>query len=227
MIRLQGIERLFQVGDAQVHALRNLDLHIEAGAYAAVMGPSGSGKTTLLNILGLLDRPDRGSYQLGGQETVGLDEEARAVLRRRQIGFVFQSFHLIGRLTAAENVALPMVLEGVAPAERQQRVAAILGALGLTDRARHQPDQLSGGQRQRVAIARATVTRPGLLLADEPTGNLDRASGREVIHTLEGLNAQGLTLVVVTHDPEIAQRARRCIRMLDGMVVEDVTNAPG
>ncbi len=225
MIRLQGIARVFQVGDSRVHALHDLDLHIPAGEYAAVMGPSGSGKTTLLNILGLLDRPDQGSYRLGGTETSGLDEEGRARLRREQIGFVFQSFHLIPRLSAADNVALPLTLSGVAPAEREQRVAAILATLGLTDRAGHRPDQLSGGQRQRVAIARATITHPGLLLADEPTGNLDQASGREVIHTLEALNASGQTLVVVTHDPEIAQRARRLIRMLDGAVVEDRIHA--
>jgi putative ABC transport system ATP-binding protein len=221
MIRLVGISRTFQVGDQPVHALRGIDLDLADGEYAAIMGPSGSGKSTLLNILGLLDRPDSGSYALAGTETTSLGEEERARLRRERIGFVFQAFHLIPRLTAAENVELPLTLAGLPPRERRERVAHILEAVGLKDRAHHRPDQLSGGQRQRVAIARATVTEPGLILADEPTGNLDRASGQEVVQTLEGLNARGLTLLVVTHDAEIGRRARRRIRMDDGAVVDD------
>ena len=221
MIELTALERVFQVGDQTVHALRHLDLTLEDGEYAAVMGPSGSGKTTLLNILGLLDRPDAGTYRLDGLETAALSEEARARLRRERIGFVFQSFHLIPRLTAFENVELPLVLAGLAPRERRPRVERVLDSVGLTPRAHHRPDQLSGGQRQRVAIARATVMEPGLILADEPTGNLDRASGEEVMRTLESLNAKGLTLVVVTHDPAIGLRARRRIRMADGAVVAD------
>ena len=221
MIELTALERVFQVGDQAVHALRHLDLTLEDGEYAAVMGPSGSGKTTLLNILGLLDRPDSGTYRLDGVETATLGEEARARLRRERIGFVFQSFHLIPRLTAFENVELPLVLAGLAPRERRPRVERVLDSVGLTPRAHHRPDQLSGGQRQRVAIARATVMEPGLILADEPTGNLDRASGEEVMRTLESLNAKGLTLVVVTHDPAIGLRARRRIRMADGAVVAD------
>ena len=221
MIELTALERVFQVGDQAVHALRHLDLMLEDGEYAAVMGPSGSGKTTLLNILGLLDRPDAGTYRLDGLETAALSEEARARLRRERIGFVFQSFHLIPRLTAFENVELPLVLAGLAPRERRPRVERVLDSVGLTPRAHHRPDQLSGGQRQRVAIARATVMEPGLILADEPTGNLDRASGEEVMRTLESLNAKGLTLVVVTHDPAIGLRARRRIRMADGAVVAD------
>jgi len=221
MIRLAGVSRTFQVGDQPVHALRDIDLSLAHGEYAAIMGPSGSGKSTLLNILGLLDRPDAGTYMLNGTETTTLGEEQRARLRRDTIGFVFQSFHLIARLSAAENVELPLVLAGVPSRERRERVAHILEAVGLTDRAHHRPDQLSGGQRQRVAIARATIMEPGLILADEPTGNLDRASGQEVIGTLEALNARGLTLLVVTHDAEIGQRARRRIRMDDGAVVED------
>ncbi len=221
MIELTALERVFQVGDQPVHALRHLDLTLEDGEYVAVMGPSGSGKTTLLNILGLLDRPDSGTYRLDGVETGTLGEEARARLRRERIGFVFQSFHLIPRLTAFENVELPLVLAGLAPRERRPRVERMLDAVGLTPRAHHKPDQLSGGQRQRVAIARATVMEPGLILADEPTGNLDRASGEEVMRTLESLNAKGLTLVVVTHDPVIGDRARRQIRMADGAVVAD------
>ncbi|WP_295879617.1 ABC transporter ATP-binding protein [uncultured Thiohalocapsa sp.] len=221
MIELHGIERRFQVGDQVVHALRDLDLTLADGDYAAVMGPSGSGKSTLLNILGLLDRPDAGSYRLDGIETTRLPEERRARLRRERIGFVFQAFHLIPRLTAAENVELPLTLAGRPVRERRQQVAAALEAMGLTPRADHRPDQLSGGQRQRVAIARATVTRPGLLLADEPTGNLDRASGDDVIAALEALNAQGLTLVVVTHDQHLGERARRRIHMDDGAVLAD------
>jgi putative ABC transport system ATP-binding protein len=221
LIVLAGIERRFLVGDQVVAALRGIDLSLGAGEYVAVMGPSGSGKSTLLNILGLLDRPDSGTYALGGIETTTLSEERRAALRRNRIGFIFQSFHLIPRLTAAENVELPLTLAGVAPRERRERVAQALDALGLTPRAHHRPDQLSGGQRQRVAIARATVMAPGLILADEPTGNLDRASGEEVIRALEGLNARGLTLVLVTHDPQLGGRARRRIRMDDGAIAED------
>jgi putative ABC transport system ATP-binding protein len=221
VISLEGVSRTFLVGEEPVHALRPLTLSIGGGEYAAIMGPSGSGKSTLLNLLGLLDRPDGGSYRLDGVETTTLPEEQRARLRRDQIGFVFQSFHLIPRLSAAENVELPLTLASIAPRERRERVARILAAVGLTDRAHHRPDQLSGGQRQRVAIARATVMEPGLILADEPTGNLDRTSGQEVIRTLERLNEQGLTLLVVTHDAELAARARRRIRMDDGAVVED------
>ncbi len=221
MIELAGVERTFQVGDERVHALRGVDLNLADGDYAAVMGPSGSGKSTLLNILGLLDRPDAGRYRLDGIETTDLPEERRARLRRERIGFVFQAFHLIPRLTAFENVELPLVLAGVAPRVRRARVAGVLDAVGLTPRAGHRPDQLSGGQRQRVAIARATVMEPGLILADEPTGNLDRASGEDVIATLEGLNQKGLTLVVVTHDPALGERAHRRIRMDDGAVLAE------
>jgi putative ABC transport system ATP-binding protein len=221
VIELLGVERSFQVGDQPVHALRHVDLTLAAGEYVSVMGPSGSGKTTLLNILGLLDRPDQGSYRFAGEETTALPEEARAALRRERIGFVFQAFHLVPRLSAADNVELPLVLAGVAPPERKARVARILQALRLSDRAHHRPDQLSGGQRQRVAIARATIMRPQLLLADEPTGNLDRASGMEVVETLEALNRDGLILIVVTHDMELGARAHRRIRMDDGAIVAD------
>jgi putative ABC transport system ATP-binding protein len=221
MILLARISRTFQVGDQPVHALRAVDLVFNDGEYAAIMGPSGSGKSTLLNILGLLDRPDEGAYRLDDMETTHLREEQRARLRRDRIGFVFQSFHLIPRLSAAENIELPLVLAGAAPKERRRKVDAILAAVGLTERAHHRPDQLSGGQRQRVAIARATIMQPSLVLADEPTGNLDRASGMEVIDTLEALNARGLTLLVVTHDPAIGDRAKRRIRIDDGAVLDD------
>lgn len=221
MIRLTAIERAFTVGDERVHALRRVNLTIAAGEYLSIMGPSGSGKSTLLNILGLLDRPDAGTYLLEGRDTTALNDRQQAALRRHQIGFIFQFFHLVPRLTAAENVELPMTLAGIAPAERKARVAAALARLGLTDRARHRPDQLSGGQRQRVAIARATILRPALVLADEPTGNLDRASGQEVIQTIEALNQEGMTVVMVTHDPELGGRTRRQVRMQDGRIVED------
>ncbi len=221
MIELAGIARDFQVGDETVHALRDIDLTLPDGDYASVMGPSGSGKSTLLNMLGLLDRPDSGSYALDGVETTQLEEERRAALRRDQIGFVFQAFHLVPRLTAGENVELPLVLAGIKPAERHVRVAEVLASLGLTDRAGHRPNQLSGGQRQRVAIGRAVVMRPSLLLADEPTGNLDQHSGTDVIALLEKLNDSGITLVVVTHDHAIGQRARRRIRMVDGAIVAE------
>jgi len=221
MIRVHSLNRTFKVGDEAVHALRELNLDIDSGEYIAIMGPSGSGKSTLLNVLGLLDRPDSGKYLLDGIDTVTLPEDNRAAVRRTHIGFVFQSFHLIPRLTAAENIALPMMLAGTDPGLRRKRVQAILESLGLEDRAHHRPDQLSGGQRQRVAIARATVMEPTLLLADEPTGNLDIHSGEEVMTTLEALNKGGITLLVVTHDPDIAARARRHIHMVDGAVVED------
>jgi putative ABC transport system ATP-binding protein len=221
MIRLHSISRSFQVGDETVHALRPLDLDVESGQYISVMGPSGSGKSTLLNILGLLDRPDQGTYLLDNTDTVTLSDQEQARVRRHKIGFVFQFFHLIPRLTAAENVALPMVLSGIEPAERRRRTEAALQSLGLADRASHRPDQLSGGQRQRVAIARATIMQPSIILADEPTGNLDRASGQEVIHILEQLNDQGITLIMVTHDPELGERARRKILMVDGAIAGD------
>jgi putative ABC transport system ATP-binding protein len=219
VIELEAIERCFHVGEADVHALRQVDLTLADGDYAAIMGPSGSGKSTLLNILGLLDRPDAGRYRLDGVETTVLGDEERARLRRERIGFVFQAFHLVPRLTAFENVELPLILSGMAPRRRRERVDAALAAMSLTPRAGHRPDQLSGGQRQRVAIARATVTEPGLILADEPTGNLDRASGDDVVGALEALNTKGLTLVVVTHDPALGKRARRGIHMDDGALL--------
>ncbi len=224
MIRLQGINRVFQVGDQHVHALDHVDLDIQAGDYLSVMGPSGSGKSTLLNMIGLLDRPDSGHYWLNDQDVAQLDDDKLARIRRNEIGFVFQSFHLIPRMTAAENVELPLVLEGIEPAERKQRVAKVLAAVGLSDRAHHRPDQLSGGQRQRVAIARATILNPSILLADEPTGNLDQASGQEIMQVLESLNREGVTLIMVTHDAELGRRTRRCVRMIDGRIVKDERN---
>lgn len=221
MIELRQINRIFQVGDEEVHALQDIDLSFEHGEYVSIMGPSGSGKSTLLNILGLLDKPTSGTYLLDGIDTTSMSDNQQADVRRNKIGFVFQSFHLISRLTAAENIGLPLTLAGMPPKERESRVMDVLESVGLTDRAEHRPDQLSGGQRQRVAIARATILRPTILLADEPTGNLDQSSGESVIEVLEGLNSEGIILLVVTHDPDIGGRARRRIRMVDGRISED------
>jgi len=221
MIDLKHISRFFQVGDQTVHALDDVSLGIGGGEYVAVMGPSGSGKSTLLNILGLLDRPTSGSYMLDGTDTTSLDANALARVRGERIGFIFQTFHLIARLTALENVELPMVLASKPAAERRARAQELLHEVGLADRMEHRPDQLSGGQRQRVAIARAMVMRPAVLLADEPTGNLDTASGRDVLEAVEKLNADGLTLIVVTHDPLVGARAPRRVTMRDGKVLAD------
>jgi putative ABC transport system ATP-binding protein len=218
---METIGRVFQVGDEAVHALREIDLVVSSGQYLSIMGPSGSGKSTLLNIIGLLDRPDHGVYRLEGTDTTALSDRRQAHLRRHQIGFIFQFFHLIARLTAAENIELPLILAGVEAQERRLRVAEALDRLGLADRARHRPDQLSGGQRQRVAIARATIMQPSLILADEPTGNLDRASAGEVIRTIETLHEGGMTVVMVTHDPDLGRRAGRRLRMADGRIVAD------
>lgn len=220
-IELRGVERVFQLGDSQVHALRRLDMSIAPGEYVAVMGPSGSGKSTLLNLIGLLDRPNAGLYLLEGRDVTTLSPDEQARVRSERIGFVFQSFHLVPRLTAAENIALPLTLAGIAPRERAKRVARALADYGLETRADHRPDQLSGGQRQRVAIARATVMQPAVILADEPTGNLDRATGEEVIHLLEQLNGRGVTLIIVTHDPNLGSRARRQLLMEDGALRHD------
>ncbi|WP_374600713.1 ABC transporter ATP-binding protein [Niveibacterium sp.] len=221
LISLSAITRRFTVGDETVQALRGLDLSIAQGEYIAIMGPSGSGKSTLLNVLGLLDRPDCGHYLLDGRDVTGLDDDALALARREKIGFVFQSFHLVPRLSARENIELPMVLAGVDPAERAERVEVLLRDYGLTPRADHRPNQLSGGQCQRVAIARAMAMRPSLILADEPTGNLDRHTGQDVIALLEGLQAAGATLIVVTHDPELGRRAHLQLHMVDGEIVQD------
>ena len=221
MIELQNVCRTFTVGDQQVAALRDINLRLDASEYVSIMGPSGSGKSTLLNLLGLLDRPTAGTYLLDEGNVTDLSDEQQANVRRDKIGFVFQSFHLVPRLTAAQNVELPMILAGIPTEERKARVQVLMQNYGLSDRADHRPDQLSGGQRQRVAIARATVMNPTVLLADEPTGNLDRTTGWEVLKLLEGLMERGITLVVVTHDAEIGARARRQIHMLDGRIISD------
>ena len=224
MIEITNVHRDFLVGDQMVHALDDVTLTIESGEYVSIMGPSGSGKSTLLNLLGLLDRPTSGTYCLNGQDVTSLSEIEQARVRNREIGFVFQMFHLVPRFTAAENVELPLILAGMPSEERKSKVARTLEGFGLTDRSHHKPEQLSGGQRQRVAIARATVTEPNVLLADEPTGNLDRKSGMDVIRILEQLNERGITLIVVTHDLEIGQRARRQLHMIDGRMHSDLSH---
>ena len=221
MIELQNVSRTFAVGDQQVAALRDINLTLGDGEYISIMGPSGSGKSTMLNMLGLLDRPSSGAYLLDGGNVSALSDEQQARVRSEKIGFVFQSFHLVPRLTAAQNIELPMMLAGIPPDQRKQRVAELVASYGLSERADHRPDQLSGGQRQRVAIARATVMQPSVLLADEPTGNLDRATGWEVLKLLEQLTERGITLVIVTHDAEIGARAKRRIHMLDGRILSD------
>jgi putative ABC transport system ATP-binding protein len=220
MIELKNLWRTYHVGDSDVHALRDLSLEISRGDYLAVMGPSGSGKSTLLNILGCLDQPTSGSYEFDGRDVGALADSERTQLRQSEIGFVFQFFHLLPRLTAQGNVELPMLFAGVPRADRKRRAARALDAVGLSDRVHHRPDQLSGGQRQRVAIARAVVMEPGLLLADEPTGNLDRAAAIEVMELLGSMNEDGQTVVLVTHDPEVGSRARSAVRMDDGAIVE-------
>ncbi len=226
MISLQGIERVFRVGGEEVHALRGVDLEITAGEYLSIMGPSGSGKSTLLNIIGLLDRPSAGRYALDERDVTGLSDDDQARVRREKIGFVFQFFHLVPRLTAAQNIELPMVLAGIAPEARAERLDRLLGDYGLAERAQHRPDQLSGGQCQRVAIARAMAMQPSVLLADEPTGNLDRHTGQDVMDVLEAVHHAGGTLLVVTHDPEIGARAHRRLRMVDGAIAADERGAP-
>ena len=225
MIQLQDISRIFMVGDQEVRALDRINLAVTAGEYLSVMGPSGSGKSTLLNIIGLLDSPTRGRYFLDGRDVTSLDENELARTRQEKIGFIFQFFHLIPRLTARENIELPLLLAGVDRRERARRSQRILDDFGLGNRARHLPDELSGGQRQRVAIARAVINEPAVLLADEPTGNLDQHSGAEIIRLLEELNERGITLIVVTHDPKIGSRARRHVRFLDGRILSDSAQA--
>lgn len=221
MIKLEDLCRYFEVGDQVVHALDHVDLEIRPGEYVSIMGPSGSGKSTLLSVLGLLDSPTSGDYWLDDIRTATMEDDELAAVRQGKIGFVFQSFHLVPRMNAFENVELPMVLAGLRPPERRTRVQHALDRVGLADRMDHRPDQLSGGERQRVAIARAIVMEPTILLADEPTGNLDSHSGTEIVDIMEDLNRQGLTLLVVTHDPNIGQRAGRQVRMEDGHISAD------
>jgi putative ABC transport system ATP-binding protein len=220
-MELRAICRDYLVGTQTVHALDHVDLDIGAGEYVSIMGPSGSGKSTLLNILGLLDKPTSGQYILAGTDVSNLSDDELAHERQQRIGFVFQAFHLVPRLTALENVELPMILSGAAPRQRRERATEALRAVGLGGRVDHRPDQLSGGERQRVAIGRAIVMRPSVLLADEPTGNLDSKSGGEIVELIEQLNGEGIALAVVTHDPSIGNRARRHLLMSDGKISSD------
>ncbi|MCS7153403.1 MAG: ABC transporter ATP-binding protein [Bacteroidia bacterium] len=221
VIQLEGIKKFYPLGKEGVWALRGVSFTIEKGELVGIVGPSGSGKSTLMHILGCLDVPTEGRYILAGRDTTGLSDRELARLRNQEIGFVFQSFHLLPRYTALENVALPLVYAGVPRRERMRRAQAMLEAVGLGDRLHHRPNELSGGQRQRVAIARALVNRPSLLLADEPTGNLDSATSEEILRLFLELNSQGHTVVIVTHEPDIAARMHRQISLRDGLVAED------
>ncbi|WP_406112958.1 ABC transporter ATP-binding protein [Kitasatospora purpeofusca] len=237
VIRIRRLTKSYGHGDATVHALRGpddpatgaplgVDLDIEQGDYVAVMGSSGSGKSTLMNILGCLDVPTDGRYLLDGIDVGHLDEQQLALVRNRKIGFVFQSFNLVPRTTALAQVELPLAYAGVRAAERRRRALAALSLVGLAERSGHRPNELSGGQQQRVAVARALVTAPAMLLADEPTGNLDSRSTEEVLGLIDGLNATGRTVVLITHEDEVARHAKRVLRLVDGMIVSDVRQAP-
>lgn len=223
MIELQHISKVYEVGGQPIYALRDTSENIQSGEYVAIVGPSGSGKSTLLNIIGCLLRPSEGAYLFNGEDVSQFDDQALSHIRQHQIGFIFQSFHLVPRLTALGNVALPMVFAGISSSERQFRAKEALESVGLSDRAHHRPNQLSVGQRQRVVIARAIIMQPSLLLADEPTGNLDTHSGQQIMELLESLNAKGLTMLVVTHDPNVARRANRVIVLADGQIAKRVT----
>lgn len=221
IIELEGIKKIYMVGGQEVAALAGIDLKIQQGEFTALMGPSGSGKSTLMNILGCLDRPTVGSYKLDGDEVANLSDDELALVRNRRIGFVFQNFNLLSRISAAENVALPLVYAGVPKKEREQRAREVLASVGLADRADHQPNELSGGQRQRVAIARALVNHPHIIMADEPTGNLDTKSTKEIMQIFEELHQQGRTIILVTHEPEIAVCASRQLLVRDGLITRD------
>ena len=226
MIRLTGITKHYRMGEEEVRALDGVDLHIARNEYVALIGPSGSGKSTLMNLLGCLDTPTTGRYVLNGRDTSDMDDVELAQVRNQEIGFVFQSFHLLPRLTVLDNVCQPLVYRGMPRAERQRLATAALAQVGLANRMGHRPNQLSGGQRQRVAVARALVGKPAILLADEPTGNLDSRTSAEIMALFDALHSDGQTVVVVTHEPDIAAHCRRTIRLGDGRIVEDHPNPP-
>ncbi len=220
-IRLRGIKKLYQMGDQQVAALNGIDLDIKRGEFAALMGPSGSGKSTLMNILGCLDRPTIGSYELEGKEVAHLSDDELAIMRNKHIGFVFQNFNLLSRISSVDNVALPLVYAGVGAKERRERALHYLEAVGLAERADHLPNELSGGQRQRVAIARALVNDPEIIMADEPTGNLDTKSTKEIMEIFQRMHSMGRTIILVTHEPDIAVCANRQLLVRDGVITRD------
>jgi putative ABC transport system ATP-binding protein len=224
VIELRDVRKTYELGDIAVHALRGVSLTMQRGEYVAIMGPSGSGKSTLMHILGCLDTPTAGSYRLNGIDVSGVAEDDLSDLRNRYIGFVFQAFNLIPRTRAITNVELPLTYAGLSRAERQQRAREALASVGLADRHDHLPSELSGGQQQRVAVARALVTNPAMILADEPTGNLDTHSTAEVLGMFDQLNRQGRTIILITHEPEVAEHARRVIRVRDGRIVSDEQN---
>jgi putative ABC transport system ATP-binding protein len=224
VIEVSDLHKVYGSGDTAVHALRGVDLTVEPGDYLAIMGASGSGKSTLLNLIGCLDVPTEGSYRLDGIDVADLNERQLSLLRNRKIGFIFQSYNLVPRTTALSNVELPLVYAGLGRRERRQRALAALDLVGLSDRAGHQPNELSGGQQQRVAVARALVNAPALVLADEPTGNLDSESTAEVLAVFDRLNALGRTIVVITHEDDVARHAERVVRVSDGRIVTDTAN---
>jgi putative ABC transport system ATP-binding protein len=230
MITLKRISKIYQVGTETIHALREVDLQIERGEYLAVMGPSGSGKSTLMNLLGCLDTPTSGVFELNGANVSEMDDNQLAEIRNREVGFVFQTFNLLPRSNALHNVELPLIYGGISAEERRRMALEALAQVGLTDRIHHKPNELSGGQRQRVAIARALVNKPSLILADEPTGNLDSKTGAEIMEVFEDLYQHGNTLIVVTHEEDVARHAQRIIRIRDGMIAADERppqSAPG
>ncbi len=224
IIRVSGLERSYVMGTETVHALRGMDLQIRRNEYVAIMGPSGSGKSTLMNLMGCLDTPTAGEYWLNGQEVSRMSDDALARVRNKEIGFVFQTFNLLPRATALQNVELPLVYAGVPSAERRRKASAALERVGLGDRMDHRPNELSGGQRQRVAIARGLVNDPALLLADEPTGNLDSTTTEEILGVFERLHEQGQTIIIVTHESEVAQHAHRTVVIRDGRIASDKMN---
>ena len=221
MIRLQGVTRQYRMGDQTVHALQGIDLTIARNELMAFIGSSGSGKSTMMNIIGCLDRPSAGQYWLNGRDVAAMSDDEQAAVRNREIGFIFQSFHLLPRATALQNVAQPLIYRGIAPAERLRLATEALAQVGLGDRVHHRPNELSGGQRQRVAIARALVGKPSILLADEPTGNLDTATTRDILALIKEVHANGQTVVMVTHEPDIAAECARVVRLQDGKVISD------